>query len=107
MPTKRFGSLDAAGFMRRHWQREPLLVRGAFPGFADPLAPREVLALAASPDAVSRLVRRRGGSWSVEHGPFAPSRLARLPGRDWTLLFETQPPSAVAARTSAARRAGR
>jgi len=74
--------------MRRHWQREPLLVRGAFPHFADPLAPREVLALAASPEATSRLVRRRGASWSLEHGPFAPSRFKQLPRRDWTVLVQ-------------------
>ncbi|HEX3098291.1 MAG TPA: cupin domain-containing protein [Usitatibacter sp.] len=85
---KRIGSLDAARFMRRHWQREPLLVRAAFPGFADPLSPREVLALARSPDAESRLVRRGGRSWTVEHGPFAAAALDRLPARDWTLLVQ-------------------
>jgi len=74
--------------MRRHWQREPLLVRGAFPGFRDPLSPREVLALAASPEASSRLVRRRGSSWSLEHGPFSPSRFKQLPRRDWTVLVQ-------------------
>ncbi len=74
--------------MKRQWQREPLLVRGAFPSFADPLSPREVLALAGSPDASSRLVRRRGSSWSVEHGPFPPSRFKQLPRRDWTVLVQ-------------------
>jgi 50S ribosomal protein L16 3-hydroxylase len=80
--------LDVAAFMRRHWQREPLLVRGAFPGFQDPLAPREVLALAGSADASSRLVRRRGASWSVEHGPISSSRFKQLPRRDWTVLVQ-------------------
>ena len=37
--------------MARHWQREPLLVRDAFPAFRDPLTPREVLQLAGHPDA--------------------------------------------------------
>src|SRR5689334_4853461 len=74
--------------MRRHWQREPLLVRAAFPGFADPLSPREVLALARSPDAQSRLVRRGRGGWTVEHGPFTAAALARLPARDWTVLVQ-------------------
>jgi len=85
---KRHRSLDAARFMRRHWQREPLLVRAAFPGFADPLSPREVLALARSPDAQSRLVRRGRGGWTVEHGPFTAAALARLPARDWTVLVQ-------------------
>ena len=74
--------------MRRHWQREPLLVRGAFPGFRDPLSPREVLALAASGDAVSRLVRRRGSRWSVEHGPIPAARIKQLPRRAWTVLVQ-------------------
>jgi 50S ribosomal protein L16 3-hydroxylase len=82
------GGLDIEAFMRRHWQREPLLVRGAFPGFADPLSAREVLTLAGSGDASSRLVRHRGASWSLEHGPFSPSRFKQLPRRDWTVLVQ-------------------
>jgi 50S ribosomal protein L16 3-hydroxylase len=85
---KRQAGLDPAVFMERHWQREPLLVRGAFPGFADPLAPREVLALARSGEAASRLVRRRARHWSLEHGPFEARTLAALPGRDWTVLVQ-------------------
>ena len=74
--------------MRRHWQRAPLLVRGAFARFRDPLSPREVLALAASPDAQSRLVRRRGARWTLEHGPFPAARFKQLPRRDWTVLVQ-------------------
>src|SRR5258706_1658938 len=88
MSHKRPSGIDPAHFMRRNWQREPLLVRGAFPGFVDPLSPHEVLALASSPDASSRLVRRRGASWSVEHGPIASSRIKQLPRRDWTVLVQ-------------------
>ncbi|HEY4998468.1 MAG TPA: cupin domain-containing protein, partial [Usitatibacter sp.] len=88
MTRKHPGGLDVAAFMRRHWQREPLLVRNAFPGFADPLAPREVLALAGDPDAISRLVRHRGSSYSLEHGPFPASRFKQLPRRDWTVLVQ-------------------
>jgi 50S ribosomal protein L16 3-hydroxylase len=85
---KHLVGLDPAAFMKRHWQREPLLLRGALPRFADPLSPREVLALAASPDASSRLVRRRGSIWSLEHGPFPASRFKQLPRRDWTVLIQ-------------------
>ena len=74
--------------MRRHWQRSALLVRGAFPRLRDPLSPREVMALASSRDAVSRLVVRRGSQWSVEHGPIAASRFKQLPRRDWTVLVQ-------------------
>ena len=74
--------------MRRYWQREPLLLRGAFAGFQDPLTKGEVLALAASPDAQSRLVQRRGSRWMLEHGPFSATRLKQLPRRDWTVLVQ-------------------
>lgn len=80
--------LDRAAFMNRHWQREPLLVRGAFPGFVDPLAPREVFALAAGDAAISRLVRHVRGRWSLEHGPIPASRFKQLPRREWTVLVQ-------------------
>ena len=63
-------------------------MRGALPGFRDPLTPREVLALARSEAASARLVQRRGKRWSVEHGPFDAARLERLPARDWTVLVQ-------------------
>ncbi len=88
MPRKPPGSLDVDRFTRRYWQREPLLVRAAFPAFVDPLSPAEVLALARSPDAQSRLVERHGRAWNVEHGPFSAVRLRRLGRRDWTLLVQ-------------------
>ena len=99
MTRKLPGGLDTNVFMRRHWQRKPLLVRGAFARFADPLSVREVLALATSPEAISRLVRRCGSSWTLEHGPFSASRLKQLPRRDWTILIQdTQHFSAPARR---------
>ena len=95
--------LDRAAFMSRHWQREPLLVRRAFPGFVDPLSPREVLALAAGDAAISRLVRRVRGRWSLEHGPIPASRFKQLPRRDWTVLVQdTNHFSAAAERLLAA-----
>jgi 50S ribosomal protein L16 3-hydroxylase len=88
-PDARFpGPMSAGRFLREHWQKRPLLVRGAFPGFADPLSIREVLALAASPDAESRVVRREGKYWSLAHGPFTKAELARRPERDWTVLVQ-------------------
>ena len=88
MPRKHAAPFEIDTFMKRHWQREPLLVRGAFPRFADPLTPREVLACAGSQDVQSRLVRRRGARWSLEHGPFPAAKLRALPRRDWTVLVQ-------------------
>ena len=86
------GGLTPQQFMRRHWQKAPLLVRQAFPGFR-PLLPRaELMALAARDDVQSRLVLRdasRGGpGWQLRHGPFARRALPSLRTPDWTLLVQ-------------------
>ena len=41
------GPLSVDDFMRRHWQRAPLLARGAFPRFASPIEPVALFALAS------------------------------------------------------------
>ncbi|MDW8479663.1 MAG: cupin domain-containing protein [Xanthomonadales bacterium] len=80
--------MSPASFLRRFWQRRPLLVRGAFAELAGTLPDRELLALAARRDALVRLVRRERGRFRLEHGPFPRRALAALPGRDWTVLVQ-------------------
>ncbi len=67
---KLLGGLSPRTFLRRHWQKRPLLVRGALPGFAGLVEKSALLALARRDDAESRIVRRRGARWETEHGPF-------------------------------------
>lgn len=77
--------------MRSHWQKSPLLVRGAFPDFSrkqEPFVPADVLALARNEDAESRLVTRDRGKWALQHGPFRPSLLRSLGSRNWTILVQ-------------------
>jgi 50S ribosomal protein L16 3-hydroxylase len=80
------GGLSPQQFLARHWQRRPLLVRGALPGFRD-LLDREGLArLVKRDDVESRLVEHRRGRWAVTHGPLTPTRLRRAGPVDWTVL---------------------
>jgi 50S ribosomal protein L16 3-hydroxylase len=80
------GGLSAREFLRRHWQKRPLLVRNALPGFRGALGERALARLAAVENVESRLVSRSGTRWRVEHGPIAPARLARAGASNWTLL---------------------
>jgi len=84
------GGLSPTRFLQRHWQKQPLLVRQAFPGFVDPLTPDELAGLACEPEVESRLVMERGPSrrWQLFHGPQDPRRLRRLPRSRWTLLVQ-------------------
>lgn len=85
------GKLPVERFLARYWQREPLVVRGAFPGLRDPLTPDELAGLACEPEVDSRLVRQRGGRkpWQVTRGPQNPGVLRKLGRSHWTLLVES------------------
>ena len=83
------GGMTPQVFLRRHWQKRPLLVRRALPGFRGVIEKRALFALAASAEVESRLVERRGKRWRVTHGPLSRSSrssLARPGARNWTLL---------------------
>ena len=82
------GGLSAAQFMRRHWQKKPLLVRQALPGAAAPLPRAELFALAALDEVESRLVQRRGDAWMLRHGPLPRRALPPLSRHGWTLLVQ-------------------
>ncbi|MBE0550275.1 MAG: cupin domain-containing protein, partial [Rubrivivax sp.] len=45
-PLALLGGLSPAVFMRRYWQKTPLLVRQAWPGVPSPLPRREMFELA-------------------------------------------------------------
>jgi 50S ribosomal protein L16 3-hydroxylase len=82
--------LDAASFLRRFWQRQPIVMRRALPGFASPISPDELAGLACEEEVESRLVLERDGKrpWEVRHGPFAEDDFAALPPTHWTLLVQ-------------------
>ncbi|MEP7329019.1 MAG: cupin domain-containing protein, partial [Betaproteobacteria bacterium] len=82
------GGHTPAAFLRRFWQKEALLVRGAIPDFAGLHTRATLFALAGRDDVEARLLVRSGRAWTLEHGPF-PARLLRtLPAVDWTLLVQ-------------------
>jgi len=79
--------LDEAGFRERYWQREPLLIRQALPGFESPLSPDELAGLAIEPDTAPRLIRRSDATgYTLEHGPFDEDIFDTLGTADWSLL---------------------
>ncbi len=84
--------LTAAQFMRRHWQKKPLLVRQALPGFKPVLSRSELFKLAARDEVESRLVvnnSKKGKlAWYMERGPFTPRSLPPLSQSAWTLLVQ-------------------
>jgi len=87
-PLPLLGGLSAAQFMRRYWQKKPLLVRGAAPAMAPPLARAELFGLAAQEGVESRLIRQQAKGWTLRHGPFARRSLPATTQAGWTLLVQ-------------------
>ena len=82
------GGLSAQTFMRRHWQKTPLLVRQAVPGGIELIGRSQLFALAAFDEVESRLVVRDGARWSLRAGPLKRAALPPLKQREWTLLVQ-------------------
>lgn len=82
--------MSPARFLRDYWQKRPLLIRNAFPGFRPPLQPDDLAGLACEPTALARLivhdeVRDR---WRVKSSPLEEADFATTPPRNWTLLVQ-------------------
>ena len=88
-PLALLGGITAAQFMRRHWQKKPLLVRQAIPGFKPPVPRTELFALAGQDGVESRLVQQLDGdAWKLQSGPLSRRALPPLARRQWTLLVQ-------------------
>lgn len=91
-PLQLLGGLSPEQFMRRHWEKKPLLVRQAIPGFSALLERGELFELAERDEVESRLVSQtdRSGKpkWQFKRGPFARRALPALKQPKWTLLLQ-------------------
>lgn len=86
--TPPLGGMSVDEFMRHHWQRKPLLIRNAIPGFQPLLSRDALIELAGQDDVESRLVSLRGRRWSLQHGPFERDQLPARTRRAWSLLVQ-------------------
>lgn len=82
------GGISPRKFLEEHWQKKPLLIRAAIPGFSGLLSAEELAGLACEEEVQSRLVTQRQKKWRVEQGPFEEARFLKLPEKDWTLLVQ-------------------
>lgn len=82
--------MPAQDFLRDYWQKRPLLIRNAFPGFEAPLTPEDLAGLACEELALARIVQhdRRRDRWTLRSGPFREEEFPPLGDRDWTLLVQ-------------------
>ena len=87
-PTALLGGLSPQAFMRRHWQKKPLLVRQAVTPPCGVVDRATLFEIAGREGVESRLVRHAAKGWTLRHGPFARRALPPLAQPRWTLLVQ-------------------
>ena len=74
-------------FLEKYWQKQPVVLKNAFPNFVDPITPDELAGLAMEPEVDSRLVSRsEDGQWQASNGPF--EHFDNLGEKGWSLLAQ-------------------
>lgn len=86
--TPLLGGLSPEVFMRRHWQKKPLLVRQAIDPGAFTIGRERLFELAAAGQVRSRLIVQNDAGWTLRHGPFGRRALPPLKRARWTLLVQ-------------------
>lgn len=83
-----FGNVSLEAFFTTYWQKKPLLVRGAFPGFEGLIDTKTLFALARHRDVESRWVGKTPQGWVLKTGPQSAARLALDAPHPWTVLIQ-------------------
>ncbi len=88
IPSTLLGPLSVHEFLRDYWQKKPLLIRGALPGFSGLLNPDELIGLACEEDVQARIVTSRQGEYALKHAPFTAKDFKGLNKSSWTVLVQ-------------------
>ena len=89
MKNPLLGGLTPQQFRRDYWQKKPLLIRQAIPGFAGLLDPRQLIELACNEDAQARLVTQQRGKFGLRGAPFGAGDFAGLSKKgQWSVLVQ-------------------
>lgn len=87
MDTRLLGELTPKEFLSKYWQKKPLLIRQAVPGFTGTVSRDRLFELARDEDVESRLVSQGPDGWQVRHGPQRLNDLRRK-SYPWTVLVQ-------------------
>jgi len=83
------GGLTVNEFLRDYWQKKPLLVRQAVPGFKGLLDPQQLIDLACRDDVQARLATYQRKKWNLRYEPFEPNDFEGLTKKGkWSVLVQ-------------------
>ena len=82
------GKISVDVFLKKYWQKKPLLIRDAIKNFKSPITEKDLFRIAQNENAISRLIEFKRGIWQVKYGPFKKSGLPKKINTSWTILVQ-------------------
>jgi len=86
MYTLNLNQMTQQEFLDEFWQKKPVVIRGGFKDFIDPISADEVAGLAMEEQVESRLVHKTDGQWQAAFGPF--ESYEHLGSENWSLVVQ-------------------
>ncbi len=84
------GNISKEQFLKEYWQKKPLLIRQAYPGFEPLISADELAGMSLEEEIDSRIIIENGpdSPWQLLSGPFEEEAFGTLPEDKWTLLIQ-------------------
>ncbi|CAM8388452.1 JmjC domain-containing protein [Candidatus Methylopumilus planktonicus] len=82
------GKISNDVFLKKYWQKKPLLIRDAIKNFKSPITEKDLFKIAQNETAISRLIEYKDAIWQVKYGPFKKSDLPKKTNTSWTMLVQ-------------------
>ncbi len=82
------GKISNDVFLKKYWQKKPLLIRDAIKNFKSPITEKDLFRIAQNENAISRLIEFKRGIWQVKYGPFKKLDRPKKINTPWTILVQ-------------------
>ncbi len=88
MKNTLLGGMTPQQFLRDYWQKKPLLIRQAVPGFKGLLDPQQLIDLACEEDVQARIVTQQRGKFGLQYSPFTAQDFGSFGKTHWSVLVQ-------------------
>ena len=82
------GKTSVDVFLKKYWQKKPLLIRNAIENFQSPITEKDLFKIAQNEEAISRLIEFKKNLWQMKYGPFKKSDFTKQKNAPWTVLIQ-------------------
>ncbi|MUK70204.1 cupin domain-containing protein [Aliivibrio fischeri] len=81
-------SFSLQEFLSEYWQKKPVIIKGGFENFQDPVTPEELAGLTLENDVDSRFISNANNEWKAEHGPLSEELYETLGETNWSIIVQ-------------------